>query len=184
MTAANGPHRWHFCVKDMSDEIEVIEEESQPGPPEGVIVASNGAWRDAKTGRFVPGGNPINAITEENAAEYHRLWQQKKLAGLLSANYRLAEVAGSSDNGWANVAGAMYDTALDDKSRVAAVQAARLLGEMTGYLGSNGKSGDPAPAAARITLELSPEGLEAARAIIGAARAPQPSQDSDGTERE
>jgi hypothetical protein len=134
---------------------EVIEQDEQPTPPPGVVVASNGAWRDAETGRFVPGGDPINKITEENSAEYHRLQADKKLAGILASNGKLSSLAGSSDEGWANVAGAMYETALDRKSRVAAVQAGRLLGEMTGYLpsGKNGGS-DPLPAGgSRITLE-------------------------------
>jgi hypothetical protein len=123
-------------------------------PPAGVIVASNGAWRDSETGRFVPGGPVVDtAITKDNADSFRLIREQKKLEGLLVSNAKLAEVAGSPGDGWANVAGAMYDTARDKKSRVAAVQAARLLGEMTGFMSGAGNGSDPVPpGGARLEL--------------------------------
>lgn len=121
--------------------------------PDGVVVASNGAWRDAETGRYVAGGQPDNMITSENATDYHRLREQKKIEGILAANGSLAEAAGSPSAAWGKVARAMYDTSLDPKSRIAAVQAARLLGDMAGFLSSGGNGADPvAPGAMRLEL--------------------------------
>ena len=123
-------------------------------PPAGVIEASNGAWRDSETGRFVPGGPVVDtAITKDNADCFRLIREQKKLEGLLAANSELARVAGSPGQAWSNVAGAMYDTSLDSKSRVAAVQAARLLGEMTGFMAGSGNGSDPVPpGGARLEL--------------------------------
>ena len=149
-------------MKDNDEPIEgEIIEDAQPIPPDGVVVASNGAWRDATNGRFVPGGPAVStAITKENAVDYLLLREQKKLEGLVAANEMLTTRAGTPGNGWQKIAGAMYSTALDKKSRVAAVQAARLLGEMTGYLGS-GKDGGSGSAAGRasVTVDLDQDAL-------------------------
>jgi hypothetical protein len=98
-----------------------------------------------------------NAITAENSHDFLRLREQKKLEGLLVANDLLAEEAGSAGDGWKKVTKAMYQTTQDKKSRVAAVQAARLLGDMTGYLpsGNGRQDSGPPPGKARIEFDAS-----------------------------
>ena len=141
---------------DEDKEIQVIDE--QLTPPEGVVVASNGAWRDAKTGRFVPGGPATsNAITEVNSAEYQRRWQQKKAEGMLLADGRLHEV---SVDYWGDLAEAMYNLGNKVKGGVAAVQATKMVGQMTGYLADSGS--DSSPAAGTVRLEFGPEVIQAA----------------------
>ena len=141
-------------------------EQEQPTPPPGVIVASNGAWKDAKTGRFVPGGQPDNMITVANTADYYRLRKQKQMEGLVLADRRLIDI---SPDYWGDLAEAMYRMAGNQKSAVAAVQATRMVGEMTGYLGSNGKDSDPVPAAG-ARLELGPDALSTLLEFISSQR--------------
>jgi hypothetical protein len=123
-----------------------------PQPPPGVVVASNGAWRDEVTGRFVPGGKYDNKITEANTSEYHRMRQQKQLAGMLEADKRLYDM---DPNYWGSLAVMRYTQALLGHD-VAAVNAHKLVGQITGNLpsGSNGKDrSDPVPAGgARVEL--------------------------------
>ena len=129
-------------------------------PPPGVIVASNGAWQDEKTKRFVKGGKPVTAITSDNSIEYHRIRKQKQLDGMLQANRRLYDL---SVDYWGDVAESMYNTSTDGKG-VAAVQAARMVGEMTGYLAGRGAAGDDGPPPAGMRLEL---GADAVIALAG-----------------
>ena len=120
--------------------------------PEGVIVASNGAWRDKKTGKFVPGGMPTNAITEQNATDFHRLWEQKKVEGMLLAERRLADI---DVDYWGTLAESMFQLGKGEKGGIAAVQAVKMVGQMTGYLpsGNGGSGSDPVqPGGARLEI--------------------------------
>src|SRR3989337_1506907 len=51
-------------------------------PPAGVIVASNGAWLDAETGKFTHGGQPRTAIktTSQAVALANLRWQRAAAA--------------------------------------------------------------------------------------------------------
>jgi len=134
--------------------------------PEGVVVASNGAWRDAQTGRFVKGmPATYNAITAENSSDLLRIRRQKQLEGILAADARLR---GVSQDYWGDIAEHMYRQATSEKPGVAGVQAAKLVGEMTGLLasGRNGDS-DPVPEGG-ARLELGAGAVQALVSVLAA----------------
>ena len=136
--------------------------------PEGVIVASNGAWRDENTGKFVKGGSPITKITEENAIDYHRIRQQKQAEGMILANQRLYDISG---DWWGDLAESMFQLGKGEKGGIAAVQAVKMVGQMTGYLPSgNGGSGSDAVQPGGARLELGAGALADLLALVQHAR--------------
>jgi len=139
-----------------------MDTDNKREPPPGVIVASNGAWRDAETGRFVPGGPPVKtAITTENYADYHRLRKQRYVEGMLLADGRLRQV---SADYWGDIAEAMYKAGKG--KGVAAVQAAKLVGEMTGYLAGRSAASDDSVPAGGMRLELGGDAVAALVAVL------------------
>jgi hypothetical protein len=119
-------------------------------PPAGVVVASNGAWRDEKTKRFVKGGKPENMITPENSPEYHRMRQQKQADGMLQADKRLYDL---SPEYWGDLAESMFYLGKGEKGGIAAVQATKMVGQMTGYLDADRAGADLVPpGGARLEL--------------------------------
>ena len=124
--------------------------------PDGVVVASNGAWKDKETGRFVKGmPAPDNAITKDNSADYFRMRQQKQVDGMLQADRRLYDLSAEY---WGDLAEAMYNVGLDGKG-VAQVQAVKMVGDMTGFLSSGNSGQDPVPPGG-ARLELGAGSLE------------------------
>lgn len=146
---------------DEEHELEIVDE--QPKPPPGVVVASNGAWRDEKTGRFVPGGPVVStAITKENADSFQQLIAEKKFSGIVAANNGAGRLSpsGMAEDTWADIAEKLAGEAIDGKG-IARVQSAQTLGRMTGLLpGGNGRSRDDSPPAAGARLELGPGALD------------------------
>jgi hypothetical protein len=138
-------------------------------PPPGVIVASNGAWQDAETRRFVKGGKPVTAIRDtETAIEYHRLLKEKKVAGILAADGRLQT---KSPDYWGDLAVAMYEQGKGKGSQ--APKAVELVGKMTGYLAAGRQDdGGPAPGTARI--EFDAEFIAEVKARIDSHRGQEP----------
>ncbi len=122
----------------------MTDEEKQPEPPEGVIVASNGAWRDATTGQFVKGMPATdNAFTPENSIDIQHIRRQKQLEGMIAADKRLYDI---DPDYWGGMVESMYNLACQEKG-TGSVKGAELAGRMTGNLassaGSNGS--DPVP---------------------------------------
>ena len=112
-------------------------------PPAGVIVASNGAWRDKETGKFVPGGPALtSSITPSNTNEYQLMRKQKQADGMLQADKRLYD---TNPEYWGELAESMYNLGMGDKGGIAAVQAAKMVGQMTGYLDADRAGSDPVP---------------------------------------
>ena len=118
--------------------------------PDGIVVLSNGTWKDKETGRFVPGGKNSDAITKENSHDYARMRQQKQADGMLQADKRLYDV---NPEYWGELAESMYNLGLGDKGGIAAVQATKMVGQMTGYLDADRAGADPVPpGGARLEL--------------------------------
>src|SRR3990172_5752688 len=139
--------------------------------PVVLIPAKNGALRDPDTGRIVanPGGG-TTAITPATASEYHQLYAQKRLEAELAAGRGLARVAvsGSSElDAWSDIAANMGGLALqpDPKYGRLSVEAARVVGQMTGFIAEGGRSG-PDPAVNTLTIQLNNDGLAAIMAGI------------------
>jgi hypothetical protein len=120
-------------------------------PPPGVVVASNGAWRDAETGQFVKGGMPVTAIQNtEQAIAYHSIRKQKQLDGMLEANRRLYDM---DPEYWGSAAVAMYELALEKKG-TGSVKAFEAVGKATGNLAAGRQDdGGPPPGTARIEFD-------------------------------
>ena len=123
-------------------------------PPEGVIVASNGAWRDKDTGRFVPGGQPENMITTENATDFHQHRQQKQIMAALAAEGGLASAFPNNPTAfgaWSHIV--EKQAQLSTKDDYTSTKAADFVGKATGYLVSDRAGSDPVPpGGARLEL--------------------------------
>src|SRR3990167_11452564 len=139
--------------------------------PAGLIPAKNGALRDPDTGRIVANaGGGASAITPANASEYHQLYAQKRLEAELAASRGLARVAvsGSSElDAWSDIAANMGGLALqpDPKYGRVSVEAARVVGQMTGFIAERGRNtGELPPNTLQITLNN--DGLAAIMAGI------------------
>jgi hypothetical protein len=119
-------------------------------PPAGVIVASNGAWRDKDTGQFVRGmPATTNAITPENSSDLLRLRKEKQLAGMLEADRRLFD---ADPEYWGTASIAMFELALEKKG-TGSVKAFEAVGRATGNLGTDRAGNDPVPpGGARLEL--------------------------------
>ena len=138
-------------------------DDTQPIPPDGVVVASNGAWRDAETGQFVKGMPATdNAITSENTGDFQRVQRIRKWKAQLAAGVGLAEIKPAENEleAWAQMTKAMGEMALDKKG-VASVRAYEAAGKATGFIGTNGKDGGsgPAPGRASVTVDLDQDAL-------------------------
>ena len=146
-----------------------MSEDNSQDIPDGVIVASNGAWRDAKTGRFVKGmPATYNAITEENTSDFLRLRQQKQAEGMLEADRRLQHI---SPDYWGDLAESMFELGKGEKGGIAAVQAVKMVGQMTGYLPSgNGAGGSDAVQPGGARLEIGAGALADLLALVEHAR--------------
>ena len=123
-------------------------------PPAGVIVASNGAWRDKDTGQFVKGGQPENMITPENATDYHQHRQEKQIMAALAAEGGLASAFPNNPTAYAAWAHIVEKHAqLSTKDDYTSTKAADFVGKATGYLSSAGNGSDPVPpGGARLEL--------------------------------
>ena len=139
--------------------------------PDGVVVASNGAWRDAETGRFVQGGQPETAITAENSIEYQRLWQEKKVLASLAAEGGLASAFKGKPtplSAWSHIVEKQASLAI--KKDYTSTKAADFVGKATGYLASDrGNGSDPVPAGG-ARLEIGADGLDRLLEIITTIR--------------
>ena len=140
--------------------------------PAGLIPAKNGALRDPDTGRIVanPPGGPTSAINSSNAVEYHQLYARKRLEAELAAGRGLARVAVSGPSeydAWSDIAANMGSLALhpDPKYGRVSVEAARVVGQMTGFIAERGRSG-PDPAVNTLQITLNNDGLAAIMAGI------------------
>ena len=146
----------------------MTSEEKQPTPPEGVIVASNGAWRDATTGQFVKGMPAVDtAITRENAVQFQQYRQDKKLNGMVAANNGAGRLSSSGlpEDTWADIAEKQADLALNGAGYVA-VKATETLGRMTGFLASGSGQDRDQVDGIRITGEISASALADAMALV------------------
>ena len=135
------------------------------------VIAKNGAIRDPVSGRIVanPGGG-TTAITPANASEYHQLYAQKRLEAELAAGRGLARVAVSGPSefdAWADIAANMGGLALqsDPKYGRVSVEAARVVGQMTGFIAERGRNTGELPANT-LQITLNNDGLAAIMAGI------------------
>ena len=146
-------------------------------------MASNGAWQDVKTGRFIAGGKPVTAIQDtETAIAYHRLKEEKQLAGMLAANNGAGRLSpsGMAEDTWADIAEKLASEAIDGKG-IARVQSAQTLGKMTGFIpgaGKNGNDSGPAPGRLRVTADMDQDQLM--EFISNWRAAGQPGSQADG----
>ena len=102
----------------------------------------NGAIYDMDAKRIAanPGGG-TSAITQANASEYHQLYARKRLEAELAASRGLALQP-------------------DPKYGRVSVEAARVVGQMTGFLAERGRNG-PDPTVNTLTIQLNNDGLAA-----------------------
>ena len=140
--------------------------------PARLIPAKNGALRDPDTGRIVanPPGGPTSAINSSNAVEYHKLYAQKRLEAELAAGRGLARVAVSGPSefdAWSDIAANMGGLALqsDPKYGRVSVEAARVVGQMTGFIAERGRNTGELPAHT-LQITLNNDGLAAIMAGI------------------
>ena len=131
----------------------------------------NGAIYDLEAGRIAanPGGG-TSAITQANASEYHKLYAQKRLEAELAAGRGLARVAvsGSSElDAWSDIAANMGGLALhsDPKYGRVSVEAARVVGQMTGFIAERGRNAGELPVNT-LQITLNNDGLAAIMAGI------------------
>ena len=148
-----------------------MSDNTQDEVPDNITITKNGVWRDKATGRFVTGGNPTNAITEENARDYHRMWAEKKLAGMVAANNGVGRLSpsGLAEDTWADIAQRQADLAINGKGYVA-TKAAELVGRMTGFMGGNGNDGSEPVQPGGARLELGAGALADLLALVQHAR--------------
>ena len=156
----------------MTDDI------SQPAQPGAIVptgeryrTLKNGAIYDLEAGRIAanPGGG-TSAITQANASEYHQLYARKRLEAELAASRGLARVAVSGPSefdAWSDIAANMGGLALqpDPKYGRVSVEAARVVGQMTGFIAERGRNG-PDPAVNTLQITLNNDGLAAIMAGI------------------
>src|SRR3989304_9385351 len=132
----------------------------------------NGAIYDLEAGRIAanPPGGTTTAITPANASEYHQLYARKRLEAELAAGRGLARVAvsGSSElDAWSDIAANMGGLALqpDPKYGRVSVEAARVVGQMTGFIAERGRNTGELPANT-LQITLNNDGLAAIMAGI------------------
>ena len=131
----------------------------------------NGAIYDMDAKRIAanPGGG-TSAITQANASEYHQLYARKRLEAELAAGRGLASVAvsGKSElDAWSDIAANMGGLALqpDPKYGRVSVEAARVVGQMTGFIAERGRNTGELPANT-LQITLNNDGLAAIMAGI------------------
>src|SRR3990167_7912971 len=135
------------------------------------VIAKNGAIYDMSIKRIVanPGGG-TTAITPANASEYHQLYARKRLEAELAASRGLARVAVSGPSefdAWSDIAENMGSLAMQSNPKYGrvSVEAARVVGQMTGFIAERGRNG-PDPAVNTLTIQLNNDGLAAIMAGI------------------
>ena len=150
------------------------EPTSQPAQTGAIVptgeryrTLKNGAIYDLEAGRIAanPPGGTTTAITQANAAEYHQLYARKRLEAELAAGRGLARVAvsGSSElDAWSDIAANMGGLALqpDPKYGRVSVEAARVVGQMTGFIADRGRNTGELPVNT-LQITLNNDGLAA-----------------------
>lgn len=115
---------------------------------QAIVVAGNGAFQDKSTGRFTSGGKPVNMITPENSAAYHRLRQEKTQRAAAAAIARAANT-GNSIAGLAYGIENIFRRAVSgeedlDKSRKAIISSGQVAGLIPSFssreVGSGGSA--------------------------------------------
>ena len=126
----------------------------------------NGAIYDLEAGRIAanPGGG-TSAITQANASEYHKLYAQKRLEAELAAGRGLARVAVSGPSefdAWSDIAENMGSLAMQSNPKYGrvSVEAARVVGQMTGFIAERGRNTGELPANT-LQITLNNDGLAA-----------------------
>jgi hypothetical protein len=109
-----------------------VPQESQPervqAEPVDIVVAKNGALRDAKTGRIVPGGKITTAITPSNAvAMANSRWQKYHAAAVRGLRSRSA--SNNALDAWSDIVAAQADLATDTDKGRASTEAARFVAQ-------------------------------------------------------
>src|SRR3990167_1443945 len=138
-------------------------------PPEGVIVASNGAWLDAETGKFSPGGKPRTAIkTTSQAVALANLRWQRAAAAATTGLKRLSNKQ-SALHAWSKIVEHQGGLAMDPKAKRSSTEAARFVGQATGFLRDRQSGGEPPATGA--TMQISSEvGLAIAEMLASRQR--------------
>ena len=147
------------------------DDTNQPAQPAELRTLPNGAIYDMSIKRIVanPGGG-TSAITQANASEYHQLYARKRLEAELAASRGLARVAVSGPSefdAWSDIAANMGSLALqpDPKYGRVSVEAARVVGQMTGFIAERGRNTGELPANT-LQITLNNDGLAAIMAGI------------------
>ena len=149
----------------------MTDETSAPALPAELRTLPNGAIYDMGIKRIVAAPPPERQfITQENAKDMHVLAARKRLEAELAASRGLARVAVSGPSefdAWSDIAANMAGLALqpDPKYGRVSVEAARVVGQMTGFIAERGRSG-PDPAVNTLTIQLNNDGLAAIMAGI------------------
>ena len=127
----------------------------------------NGAIYDMEAKRIAsnPPGGTTTAITQANSAEYHKLYAQKRLEAELAAGRGLARVAVSGPSefdAWSDIAENMGSLAMQSNPKYGrvSVEAARVVGQMTGFIAERGRNTGELPANT-LQITLNNDGLAA-----------------------
>lgn len=128
--------------------------------PERYKRWANGAIYDTSIGRVVanPGGG-IKKFTKDNTADMRALYDQRRLQAKLAAQGAVAKLAVSSGKpsvyrGWQLLVSAQAELAMDTDRGRASTDAARFVGQATGFLdsGAQAETGSPASMDGAISL--------------------------------
>ena len=147
------------------------DDTNQPAQPAELRTLPNGAIYDMSIKRIVAAPPPERQfITQENAKDMHVLAARKRLEAELAAGRGLASVAvsGKSElDAWSDIAANMGGLALqpDPKYGRVSVEAARVVGQMTGFIAERGRNTGELPANT-LQITLNNDGLAAIMAGI------------------